>query len=143
MLPKQVSSRRLRCYRAGRTCGEVRARFDAEPFADASRDGGGWGGWRAGAQRGQSVDALELLLDRAGQRERIEAVPQALQLGGHGRAKLRASEHAVERRPGHIVAGPDAGARALLAEEMACLRCERVTWQNSSRMRPFSGRAAC
>src|ERR1700693_3388525 len=82
MLPKRASSRRLRCYRAGGPCRQVGTRVDAEPFTHAPRGGGGWGGGRAVARRGQRVDALELLLDRAGQREGVEAVPLALQRGG-------------------------------------------------------------
>src|SRR6202171_2648824 len=120
MLPKRKSSRRLRCYRAGSACSQVRARFDAEPFADASRGGGGGvgrGRRRAGARGGEGIDALELLLDGAGQGEGIEALPLALQLGCPLRAELRAGEHTVERRPGRIVAAPDAGAHPLLAEE--------------------------
>src|ERR1700674_3506959 len=102
MLPKQVSSRRLRCYRAGSACSQVRAWFDAEPFADASSDRGGRDGWGTEARRGQRVDARELLLDGAGQGEGIEAVAQALELGGHLRADLRAGQHAIQRRAGHI-----------------------------------------
>ena len=117
MLPKRVSSRRLRCYRAGGPCNQVWARFDAEAFADAPRDGRGRGGRPAGTRGGEGIDALERLLDRAGQREGIEALPETLQLGGHLRAELRSGEHAVERRPGRIVAAPDAGAHPLLAEE--------------------------
>ena len=71
--------------------------------------------WRAVGQR---VDALELPLDRAGQHEGIEAVPLALQLGGHLRAELRAGQHAVERRAGGVIAAPDAGADPLLAEQL-------------------------
>jgi hypothetical protein len=40
-------------------------------------------------------------------------------------------------------AGVVTSQRSVLSSRMACLRCERVTWQNSSRMRRFAGRAAC
>jgi len=43
---------------------------------------GGRGGRRAVTRSGQSVAALELLLDRAGQGEGLEAVPPALQRAG-------------------------------------------------------------
>src|SRR6202162_6391211 len=118
MLPKRASSRRLRCYRAGGPCRQVGTRVDAEPFTHAPRGGGGWGGGAAVARRGQRVDALELLLDRTGQRKGIEAVPLALQLGGHLGAERRTREHTVQRRAGRIVAAPDAGAHPFLAEQL-------------------------
>src|SRR5213593_4229730 len=114
MLPRRGSSRRLRCDRARRARHEVRARLDTQPLAHGPTDGSGVD-WRAVTEAGQRVDALELLVDGAGQREGIEPRAVALELRDDLRAQVGAGEHPLEGRAGRIVASAETRADPLFA----------------------------
>src|SRR2546429_660897 len=117
MLPRRGSSRRLRCYRARRARNEVRAGLDAQPLAHGPAD---WSGvdWRAVTETGQRMDALELLVDGAGQREGIEPLAVPAQLRDDLRAQVGAGEHPLEGRAGRIVAPAQTRADPLFAREL-------------------------
>src|SRR5882672_325068 len=97
MLPRRGSSRRLRCYRARRARNEVRAGLDAQPGTHGPTHRGGVNG-HAATEAGQRMDALELLVDGAGQREGIEPLAVALELRDERRAEVGAGEHPLEGR---------------------------------------------
>ncbi len=96
--------------------------LDTEPFAHAPRDSHRGvphrGGWWVVARGGEGVDPLELLVDRPGEGERIQAVALPPQLRCHARVDLRASEHPFEGRARRVVAPPNSGPDPLLAHEL-------------------------
>src|SRR5688572_20766084 len=124
MLLSRGSSRRLGCYRArGAPEGGIGA--DAEALADAAGQGrGGRGGGVEGrgrrrvAQVREGIDALQLVLDGAGQAEGIQSGSLTSQRSGDVLGDLRAREHAVERRLGGVVSATDASADPLFALEL-------------------------
>ena len=67
---------------------------------------------------GEGEDALELLVDGGGQRERIEVGALALELSGGRGSHLRAGEDAVQGRAREVVAAADAGPDAFLGAEL-------------------------
>src|SRR6266403_4966196 len=117
MLPRRGSSRRLRCYRARRARNEVRARLDAQPGTHGPTHWGGVDG-RAVTEAGQRMDALELLVDGAGQREGIESLAVAVESSDDLRAHVASGEHPLEGRAGRIVPAADPRADPLFAHEL-------------------------
>jgi hypothetical protein len=67
---------------------------------------------------GERVDAVELLLDGPRQGEGIQAIALAAERGRPGGVEAARGEHPLQRRPGRIVAAPDARADALLPEQL-------------------------
>ena len=82
------------------------------------------------------MDALELPVNGAGQREGIEPLAVPVELSDDLRAQVGSGEHPLEGRARGAGAGP-------FSTRIACLRWCPVTAQNSSRIRYLSERAAC
>lgn len=99
----------------------MRARFDTESFAHRAAHGSGVAGRRGGSAVlgiGERVDALEVLLDGAGEHEGIEPVALASELGGELRTNLWACEEPLQRRLRGVVAASDTGADPHLGEQL-------------------------